>query len=137
MAMKYVTRTLEPYVSKAAEEFPAVILTGPRQSGKTTMLKHLFGEEYRYASLELPDVREAALSDPRGFLQMHPHPVIFDEVQYAPALLPYIKERIDATRDVPGQYILTGSHNILLSERIAESLAGRAAVLRLLPLSYR
>jgi len=124
-------------MKKAAAEFPTVVLTGPRQSGKTTLLKHLFGAQYAYVSLEPPDVRAAALDDPRGFLEIHPAPVILDEVQYAPDLLAYVKEKIDMDRHVPGQYLLTGSQNLLLAEKITESLAGRAAVLRLLPLSRR
>lgn len=134
---KYIKRTLENTLKRAAREFPAVVLTGPRQSGKTTILKRLFGNKYRYVSLEAPDVRLAAGSDPRGFLEIYPAPVIFDEIQYAPDLLMYIKERIDAHRNKTGQYLLTGSQNILLAERVTESLAGRAAILRLLPLSYR
>jgi predicted AAA+ superfamily ATPase len=106
-------------------------------SGKTTLLKHLFKETYRYVSLEPPDVRAAAMEDPRGFLEIYQPPVIFDEVQYAPDLLPYIKERIDADRDRCGQYLLTGSQNLLLVEKITESLAGRAAMLRLFSLSRR
>jgi hypothetical protein len=82
-------------------------------------------------------VRAAALADPRGFLEAWAPPVIFDEVQYAPELLPYVKERIDAARDRAGQYLLSGSQNLLLLERVTESLAGRAAVLRLLPLSWQ
>jgi predicted AAA+ superfamily ATPase len=137
MHAHYIHRSIEPVLSRAAAEFPAVVLTGPRQSGKTTTLKHLFGAAYRYVSLEPPDVRASAGEDPRGFLEMHAPPVIIDEVQYAPDLLPYIKERIDAHRQRHGAYLLTGSQNLLLMERVTESLAGRAAMLRLLPLSRR
>jgi uncharacterized protein len=137
MRATYIKRTLEPVLEKAVSEFPAVVLTGPRQSGKTTILQHLFGRQCRYVSLEAPDVRASAMEDPRAFLEMHSPPVIFDEVQYASGLLPYIKERIDAERRKRGQYLLTGSQNLALMERVTESLAGRAAMLRLLPLSRR
>jgi len=137
MAQKYIKRSLETVLKKAAAEFPAVVLTGPRQAGKTTLLKHLFGKRYRYVSLEPPDIRASASEDPRGFLDMYPPPVILDEVQYTPDLLIYVKERIDAARNRHGQYLLTGSQNLLLMERVTESLAGRAAILRLLPLSRR
>ena len=133
----YIIRSLESVLKRAASEFPAVVLTGPRQSGKTTLLQHLFGRHCRYVSLEPLDIQASALQDPRSFLEMYPPPVIFDEVQYAPELLPYIKERIDANRQENGQYLLTGSQNLLLAEKVTESLAGRAAMLRLLPLSRR
>ena len=135
MSYTYIPRTLEPIIRKAALEFPAVVLVGPRQSGKTTLLKHLFSDSYNLISLEPPDVRLAALNDPRGFLNLYPPPVIFDEIQYTPSLLPYIKEQIDMNRNQPGQYILTGSQNLLLMQQMTESLAGRAAVLKLLPFS--
>jgi predicted AAA+ superfamily ATPase len=131
----YIPRSLEPVLKKAFSQFPAVVLVGPRQSGKTTLLKHLFGDQCPIVSLEPPDVRFAALSDPRGFLDLYPPPVVFDEIQVAPALLPYIKELVDSHRDRPGQYILTGSQNLLLMQQVTESLAGRAAVLQLLPMS--
>lgn len=137
MGSSYIKRSLEPVIKKAASEFPAVVLTGPRQSGKTTILKHLFAGQCRYVSLEPPDVRASVVEDPRTFLEMYPPPVIFDEVQYAPGLFPYIKEKIDADRHKSGQYLLTGSQNLLLMEKVTESLAGRAAILRLLPLSRR
>lgn len=134
---RYIKRSIDKVLVKAARQFPAVVLTGPRQSGKSTTLKHLFGDRYKYVSLELPDVRSAASVDPRGFLEQFRPPVIFDEVQYAADLLPYIKERIDEDRDTPGQYLLTGSQNLMLLESVTETLAGRAAVLRLMPFSLQ
>lgn len=137
MNVPYIRRSLEPVLKKAVAEFPAVVLTGPRQSGKTTLLKRLFGRRYRYVSLEAPDVRASAVEDPRTFLDVHSPPVIFDEVQHLPALLSYVKEKIDADRGKYGQFLLTGSQNLLLAEQVTESLAGRGAMLRLLPLSRR
>ncbi len=137
MSNQYIVRSLESVLTKAAAEFPAVVLTGPRQSGKTTVLKYVFGNKYRYVSLELPDARAFAIEDPRGFLATYPAPVILDEIQQSPTLLSYIKELIDNNRNAVGQYLLSGSQNILLSDRVSESLAGRVAVLRLLPLSRR
>lgn len=134
---RYLARSLEPVVRRALSQFPAVLVTGPRQAGKTTLVRHIVGADTSYASLDLPDVRAAAESDPRGFLNSFPAPVVLDEVQRAPGLLPYLRDAIDADRDVPGRYILTGSQNLLLMEQVTESLAGRAAVLTLMPLSQR
>jgi uncharacterized protein len=137
MVDTYIPRQLGPHVRKAVNEFPAVVVVGPRQSGKTTLLKKLFSEQYQIISLEPPDVRLAAQSDPRGFLNLYSAPIVFDEIQYTPGLLPYIKERIDANRNKAGQYILTGSQNLLLLSQVTESLAGRTAVLKLMPLTCR
>ena len=134
---RYVPRSLEPVLRRAVREFPAVVLTGPRQSGKTTLLTHLFGRSHRYVSLDPPDVRAAALADPRGFLDLYAAPVILDEVQHAPELLSFIKERIDRNRERRGAYVLTGSQNLLIAQHVAESLAGRAGIFRLLPFSSR
>jgi predicted AAA+ superfamily ATPase len=135
--VNYIPRSLESVLARAVRDFPVVVLIGPRQSGKTTLLQHMFGSELPMISLEPPDVRAAAARDPRGFLDLYPPPVIYDEIQYAPDLLPYIKEQVDAHRDRPGQFILTGSQNLLLMEQVTESLAGRSAVLKLLPLTQR
>lgn len=134
--MTYISRTIESCVSAAIEQFPAVMLTGPRQSGKTTLLKHMLGQTHQYVSLETPHIQALARSDPQGFLALHPPPVVYDEVQNAPDLLSYIKEWIDAHRDRKGQFVLTGSQNLLMHERISQSLAGRVAVLRLMPCSW-
>jgi predicted AAA+ superfamily ATPase len=133
---RYIPRTMEEVLSRAVAEFPAVVLTGPRQSGKTTLLKHLFAKTHRYVSLEPPDIQAIAKEDPRGFMDMYSPPAIFDEIQYAPDLLPYVKERVDAEREKRGQFLLTGSQNLLLMQEVTESLAGRAATLRLLPFSW-
>lgn len=137
MAGNYIERSLGLHLKRAAREFPVVVLTGPRQSGKTTILKHIFGGTHGYVSMELPDVQAAAINDPRGFLGMYPPPVILDEIQHTPALLPYIKEMVDADRKARGAFLLSGSQNILLAEKTTETLAGRAAVLKLLPLSLQ
>lgn len=127
-------RILEHTIKRAITTFPAIVITGPRQSGKTTLLRELFGASHRYISLEDPDVRIRAKEDPIGFLNANRPPVIFDEIQYIPELLSYIKTRIDENRK-PGQWLLTGSQNFVLMQGVSESLAGRAAILSLLPLS--
>ena len=137
MNSTYIARSLERILKIAASEFPAVMLMGPRQSGKTTLLQHLFGEQYKYVSLDAPEILAAATEDPRGFLDNYPPPVIYDEVQYCSGLLPYIKENIDKNPATSGQFLIASSQNLLLAENITETLAGRAAILRLLPLSRR
>ena len=127
-------RTLSAVLRKAVKTFPAVVLTGPRQSGKTTLLKAIFSKTHGFVSLENPDVRLRAKEDPIGFLETYPPPVILDEIQYVPELLSYLKTKIDARRK-PGQWLLTGSQNFVLMHGASQSLAGRAAVLSLLPFS--
>ncbi len=127
-------RTLSKILHKAIKTFPSLVLTGPRQSGKTTLLKKEFGKIYAYFSLENTDIRLRARSDPQGFLQQIKKPVILDEIQYVPELLPYIKTAIDNNRK-PGIWLLTGSQNFALMHNVSESLAGRAAILSLQPFS--
>jgi len=128
-------RVLARVVGKALKTFPAIVITGPRQSGKTTLLKALCGKTHKFVSLEDPDVRLRAKDDPIGFLDYYSPPVIIDEIQYVPELLSYIKTRIDENRK-PGQWLFTGSQNFVLMQGVSESLAGRAAILTLLPFSY-
>lgn len=127
-------RTITEQLHKTVETFAAIVLTGPRQSGKTTLLHREFGSTHQYINLENPDVQSRAVTDPIGFLENIYKPVIIDEIQYAPILLPYIKEKIDNDR-TPGRWLLTGSQNFTLMKGVTESLAGRAAILTLLPLS--
>lgn len=131
--MKY--RILAGVVQKAVKSFPAVVVTGPRQSGKTTLLRALLHRTHRYINLEDPDTRLRAGEDPRGFLDACTSPVVLDEIQYVPQLLAYIKTRIDEKRK-PGHWILTGSQNFVMMQKVSESLAGRAAVLSLPPFSF-
>lgn len=129
-----IKRTLEKKLKNAAKQFPVVTITGPRQSGKTTLVKAVF-TQYEYVSLELPDQRSFALEDPKGFLGQFDGPVILDEIQRSPDLFSYIQVYVDEHPQKTGQFILTGSQNFLLLQRISQSLAGRCAVLHLLPFS--
>ncbi|HET9211773.1 MAG TPA: ATP-binding protein [Thermoanaerobaculia bacterium] len=128
-----IRRTLETILEKVARQYPVVTLTGPRQSGKTTLVRAAF-PGHEYVSLEEPDIREFALTDPRGFLGQFAGSVILDEVQRAPDLFSYIQTLVDR-EDTPGRYVLSGSQNFLLLRSISQSLAGRSAILHLLPLS--
>lgn len=132
--MKLKPRILARTIRKAVRTFPAVVLTGPRQSGKTTLLKMLFGNTHTFASLEDPDIRIRAQEDPNAFLDQYHGPVVIDEIQYVPELFSYIKTRIDQNRK-PGRWIMTGSQNFILMQNVTQSLAGRAAILSLLPFS--
>lgn len=128
-----VQRDLAPKLLDAARRMPSVTLTGPRQSGKTTLCKTVF-PKHSYVSLEAPDARAFALEDPRAFLAQYMDGAIVDEVQRAPDLLSYLQVIIDADPQ-PGRWVLTGSQNLSLSESVSQSLAGRTAVHHLLPLA--
>ncbi|HPD31824.1 MAG TPA: ATP-binding protein [Phycisphaerae bacterium] len=129
-----IKRDLEPRLKKAAKSFPAVTLTGPRQSGKSTLCQAVFAD-HPVANLESPDVRAFASEDPRAFLAQFPKGAIIDEVQRCPQILSYLQGMIDAERK-PGRWILTGSQNLALLESVSQSLAGRTAVMQLLPLVH-
>ena len=130
-----ISRNLMPKLKHLATKFPVVTILGPRQSGKTTLSKAAF-PNYKYVSLEETDNRSFAMSDPREFLRLHCQSggVIFDEIQEAPDLLSYIQTYVDE-KNTEGLFVLTGSHNYLLNQAVTQTLAGRVAILTLLPLS--
>jgi hypothetical protein len=132
--VKHVPRTLQREVLAAARAFPAVVLTGPRRAGKTTLLRRLFPRA-SYVLLEDPDVQTRARADPRALLEELRPPVIFDEIQNVPALLPYVRTLIDRQPRSMGRWLFTGSQEAPLMQGVTESMAGRAAILQLLPLS--
>ncbi len=134
--MRFIARLLGEQLRQVARHFPALIVTGPRRAGKTTLLRHLFpGAEYRL--LEDPDVVARIRSDPRAFMEEIRPPAILDEIQKTPEILAYVRTRVDAAPRRAGQWILTGSQDASLMQGVTESLAGRAAVFQLLPLSTR
>ncbi len=131
----YITRDIESEFLAFCDEFPLVLVTGMRQCGKSTMLRHLMGEKRGVVTLDDFQNRDLAQRDPELFLQLNPPPVLIDEVQYAPELFPYLKIYADEHPDDLGAVWLTGSQPFSLMKLAGESLAGRAGVLRLLPLS--
>ena len=128
-----ITRRLQDALVEAASQAPVVAVTGPRQSGKTTLCRACF-PDHAYVSLEPLDNREFARTDPRGFLRQYSGPAVLDEVQRAPDLFSYLQEIVDSD-PTPGRFVLTGSQHFGLSASISQSLAGRVALLNLLPLS--
>ena len=132
--MTFVARHIETVIRQHTGKYPVLAITGPRQSGKTTMLKTIF-EDYRYISLENPDNRAFAADDPVGFLREYSERVIFDEVQQVPSLFSYIQTIVDESRQM-GQFILSGSQNFQLLNNITQSLAGRVALFKLLPFDF-
>jgi hypothetical protein len=129
----YIERAITHKLTSLLELFPVVTLTGPRQSGKSTLCRRAL-EGWRYVSLEDPDLRQFALEDPRGFLATYDRHVVIDEAQRAPQLFSYIQGHVDEL-DEPGAYVLSGSQNFLLLSAVTQSLAGRTGMLTLLPLS--
>ena len=133
--MNYIKRSLENVVNQVTKEYPVVLVTGPRQVGKTTMLQKLMeGTDRGYVTLDDLNERNIAKTDPELFLQLHKPPILIDEVQYAPELFTYIKMHVDKNRDA-GAFWLTGSQVFKLMKGVQESLAGRVAVLSLTSLS--
>ena len=132
--MMYIKRALEEEILKTSASFPVLLLTGPRQVGKTTLLRHLGGEKRGYVTLDDPDARLLAKNDPAMFLQRYTPPVIIDEIQYAPEILPYIKIRADRSQN-RGDFWLTGSQIFHSMKDVSESLAGRVGIMNLLGLS--
>jgi predicted AAA+ superfamily ATPase len=132
--MRFIERKLANVVVKAARQFPAVVVTGPRRAGKTTLLRKLFPKA-RYVLLEDPDIQARVRSDPRTFLDDIEPPVLFDEIQNTPELLNYVRTLVDTRTRRMGQWLFTGSQEAPLMQGITESMAGRAAILHLPPLS--
>jgi predicted AAA+ superfamily ATPase len=130
----FVARQIEARLRELLPKYPIIALTGPRQSGKTTLLKKIF-PDYQYLSLEDTDLRSFAESDPVGFLKKYPEQIIFDEAQRVPTLFSYLQTAVDKSGKM-GQFILSGSQNFHLMSSITQSLAGRVALFKLLPLDF-
>lgn len=128
-----INRDIQEELLVLSREYPVITITGPRQAGKTTLAKITF-PSYNYCNLEHPEIRELARNDPNAFFSLYKAPLIIDEIQRVPQLLSYIQVIVDSNRE-KGSFILTGSHQLSLNEAITQSLAGRTALLRLLPLS--
>src|SRR5262245_58249624 len=133
----YYPRTLETFIKTAAEQFPVLLVCGPRQVGKTTILQHISKTERAYVTLDDPILAALAKEEPALFLQRFKPPILIDEIQYAPELLPYIKIYIDQHKQQPGLFWLTGSQQFQLMRGVSESLAGRVGIINLLGLSLK
>ncbi len=132
----YFSRDLEKPFLKALTQFPVILITGPRQAGKSTLLKNSL-KGFKYITLDDPVIRSLANEDPELFLSKNPPPLIIDEIQYAPGLLPYLKMRIDREREKSGQFVLTGSQIFQLMKGVSETLAGRIAIFNLYPFDWK
>jgi len=132
--MRFIPRAIQKVIREAVHNFPAMVLTGPRRTGKSTLLRHMFPRA-RYVLLEDPDIQSRARSDPRALLEELQPPVLFDEIQNVPELFPYVRSRIDERPREMGKWLFTGSQEAPLMRGVTESMAGRAAILQLLPFS--
>ncbi len=135
MKQPYYRRDLEERLLSASTQFPVILVTGPRQAGKSTLLLNTF-PNHSYITLDDPALRNLAQNDPELFLSSRPGPLIIDEIQYAPNLLPYLKLEVDQNRRRSGHYLLTGSQVFQLMQNVSESLAGRIAIFNLFPFSW-
>lgn len=134
MARSIIKRQITASIQELLGKYPVITVTGPRQSGKTTLLKSLF-PDWHYFSMETPDIREQVIENPRFLFKHYGHQIILDEVQRTPRILSYIQTIVD--EDPEARFILSGSHNLLMLEQISQSLAGRTAIFYLLPFSLR
>lgn len=134
MSEKYIHRDIEAVLIKSVKQFPALAISGPRQSGKSTLLQKIFGS-FQYITFDDPLIREKAISDPKKFLDDLKEPVIIDEIQYVPEILSYLKIAIDQNRHRKGRFLLTGSQQFNLIKNLGDSLAGRVGLFTLLPFS--
>ncbi len=132
----WIERDIQALVTRRARQRPVIVITGARQTGKTSLVRRLFPDR-EFVSLDLPSEAEQAERDPRAFLTRHPPPLIVDEVQYAPGLFRHLKSVVEGLRARNGQFILTGSQKFTLMTSVSESLAGRADILDLEPLTWR
>jgi len=131
--MKYIERTISEELKHSANEYPIIMIMGPRQSGKTTLVRQIFSDK-KYVSLKNLDNRTFAENDPNGFIKTYEAGAIIDEVQRVPTILSYLQTEVDEN-SIPGRFILTGSNQYMLQEKVTQSLTGRVALLKLLPLS--
>ena len=131
----WITRKYEKTLKALSEQFPAVVVTGARQVGKTALVQKVF-PDYTYVTLDIPAIAAQAENHPEAFIKNHPEPVIIDEVQYAPSIFRYLKIAIDRNK-TPGRFILTGSQHFLLMQGVSESMAGRCGIINMLNLSSR
>lgn len=132
---EYITRMVEPLFARYLQSFPVIGITGPRQAGKSTLLRHLL-KNYTYVTFDDPKNIDIFEDDPQGFINKYSDQVIFDEIQYVPELFKYIKIAVDNDRQNYGKFVITGSSQFTLNQQISESLAGRIGILALLPLQF-